>query len=123
MERALNEGLTASMLTLDIKGAFDAVLPGRLIRRLREQGWPNNLVNWVTSFVTNRTAQIHLDGEIGPYQKITCGLPQGSPVSPILFMLYISPLFKLDRATSKFGYADDMAILAISKNLVLTMLP
>ncbi|KAI0990747.1 hypothetical protein K3495_g17440 [Podosphaera aphanis] len=37
-ERALNEGHTASMLTLDVKGAFDAVLPGRLVRRMREQG-------------------------------------------------------------------------------------
>ena len=105
------------MLTLDIKGAFDTVLPGRLILRLRKQGWPNILVNWVTSFVTNYTVQIRLDGETGPYQKITCGLPKGSPVSPILFMLYISPLFKLDRATCKLRYPDDMAILAISKTL------
>ena len=34
----LNQGLTASLLTLDVKGAFDAGLPGRLVRRLREQG-------------------------------------------------------------------------------------
>ena len=61
IERALNEGKTASIFTLDIKGAFDAVLPGRLIRRLREQGWPENLVRWVSSFTTNRTVKIRLD--------------------------------------------------------------
>ena len=44
IERALNEGRTASMLTLDVKGAFDFVLPGRLIRRLREQGWPIKII-------------------------------------------------------------------------------
>ncbi|KAI1007062.1 hypothetical protein K3495_g1149 [Podosphaera aphanis] len=65
-ERALSEGRTASMLTLDIEGAFDAVLPGRLIRRLREQGWPHNLINWIESFTTGRSVQIRLDGEIGP---------------------------------------------------------
>lgn len=55
VERALNEGRTAIMLTLDIKGTFDSVLSERLVRRMREQIWPNSLVKWVTSFVTGRT--------------------------------------------------------------------
>lgn len=105
------------MLTLDIKGAFDAILSGRLVRRLREQGWPNHLVSWAASFATNRTVQVRLDGETGPQQKVSCGLSQGSPISPILFTLYISPLFKLDENVSRLGYADDMAILATNKTL------
>ncbi|KAI0998719.1 hypothetical protein K3495_g9474 [Podosphaera aphanis] len=39
VEAALADGLTASVATLDIKGAFNTVLPGRLVKRLREQGW------------------------------------------------------------------------------------
>ena len=99
------------MLTLDVKGAFDAVLPGRLLYRMRTQGWPNNLVDWVGSFVTGRSVRIRIDGEMGPLQKVTCGLPQGSPVSPILFMLYIEPLFRLKNLTNAFGYVEDVAIL------------
>ena len=117
VERALSEGRTASMLTLDVKGAFDAVLPGRLVRRMREQGWPEFLVNWVASFATNRSIQIRLDGELGPLQSVNCGLPQGSPASPILFMLYISPLFKLGNVSRRFGYADNVAILETQKSL------
>ncbi|EED12709.1 reverse transcriptase, putative [Talaromyces stipitatus ATCC 10500] len=109
--------MTASLLTLDVKGAFDAVLPGRLIRRLREQGWPTNLVLWIASFATGRSVQIRLDGEIGPSTDIACGLPQGSPVSGILFMLYIAPLFRLGNSRNKFSYADDAANLAISTSL------
>lgn len=52
VEQALNQGKTASLLTFDVKGAFDNVLPGRLIHRLRTQGWPNNLILWIVSFVT-----------------------------------------------------------------------
>ena len=48
------------MLTLDVQGAFDAVLPGRLIERLREQGWPTNVVHWVASFTQDRTASLRL---------------------------------------------------------------
>lgn len=98
-------------------GAFDAVLPGRLIRRLREQGWPHNLVKWITSFATGRSVQVRLDGITGPKTNIECGLPQGSPISPILFMLYIAPIFRMGEDTVKFGYTDDVAILAASKSL------
>jgi hypothetical protein len=92
VEEALLNGRKASLLTMDVKGAFDAVLIGRLARRLREQGWPDYLVRWIYSFATNRSVRIRLDGETGPETDIWCGLPQGSPISPILFMLYIAPL-------------------------------
>ena len=54
VEEALNKGHTATLLTLDVKGAFDTVLPGRLVHRLREQGWPDNLTRWIASFATGR---------------------------------------------------------------------
>ncbi|POS85096.1 hypothetical protein EPUL_005538 [Erysiphe pulchra] len=117
VERALNEARTPSMPTLDVKGAFDAVLPGRLVRQLREQGWPLHIVRWVGSFATDRMVQIYLDDEMGPPQNITCGLSQGSPVSPILFMLYFSPLSKLGSPLKKFCFAEDIAILAIKNSL------
>ncbi|KAI9034741.1 reverse transcriptase, partial [Aspergillus affinis] len=117
VEQALNQGQTASLLTFDIKGAFDGVLAGRLVHRLRTQGWPDNLVRWIASFVTGRTVQIQLDGELGPRIKIICGLPQGSPISPILFMLYLVPLFWMGRLKARFGYADDGAFLATSLSL------
>lgn len=117
METALSRKLTTSVLTLDLKGAFDGILPGRLVRRFREQGWPENNVLWVTSFVTNRVVRIRLNGLVSPKTKVHCGLPQGSPVSPILFMLYLSPLFLLGSAKNKFGYADDVALLRTSSTL------
>ncbi|EED14759.1 hypothetical protein TSTA_042340, partial [Talaromyces stipitatus ATCC 10500] len=89
----------------------------REYQTLREQGWPTNLVLWIASFATGRSVQIRLDGETGPSIDITCGLPQGSPVSGILFMLYTSPLFRLGNPRNRFGYADNAANLAISSSL------
>ncbi|CCU74408.1 reverse transcriptase [Blumeria hordei DH14] len=117
IETALNSKLTASLLTLDVKGAFDGVLPGRLVLRLRGQGWPDNLVRWVASFTSNRAAKIRLDGSTGPEFDVSCGLPQGSPVSPILFILYLAPLLHMGSAKRRFGYADDIAFLHTSQLL------
>lgn len=61
IETAWQKGKVASMLTLDIQGAFDTVLPGRSGQRLRDQGWPENLVCWVLGFATKRRARIRLD--------------------------------------------------------------
>ena len=84
---------------------------------MREQGWPDPIVRWTTSFATNRSAQICLDGETGPPVAIECGLPQGSPVSPILFALYIAPLLWMGKRKRRYGYADDLGLLEISNSL------
>lgn len=111
IEEAWAKGLVAGMLTVDVKGAFDGVLANRLIQRLREQGWPNCLVQWVRSFLANRTAHIRLDKVKSKAFSVLCGLPQGSPISPILFLLYVEPFLRLTKG--RFGYADDGAMLAV----------
>ena len=114
---ARDKKATSSVLTIDIKGAFNAVLPGRLLKRLRAQGWPDSVARWAFSFATERTARIRLDKVTIPPEPIICGLPQGSPVSPILFMLFINPIFFLQGATDRhrYGYADDIALRATGR--------
>jgi ribonuclease HI len=112
----------AGMVTVDIKGAFDGVLPGRLLQRLREQGWPPQVLGWAQSFLSGRSARMTLDGETSQAFPIQAGLPQGSPVSPILFLLYIEPILKLQvpgyAHCGRFGYADDACFLAQGRDLL-----
>ena len=115
VNEALRKGKIAGMVTVDVKGAFDGVLRNRLLFRLRTQGWPENVVQWVSSFFQNRSARIRLDREVSDPFQILCGLPQGSPVSPILFLLYVEPVMRL--ALGCFGYADDIAMFETGPNL------
>lgn len=82
-------------MAFDIKGAFDTVTEGRLTKRLWEQQIPLPLIRWVASFLTNRKAAIRLDGYTVIQEEVKIGVPQGSPVAPILFMLFTALLFKL----------------------------
>ena len=109
IEEAWIKKCVPGIITVDVKGAFDCVFRNRLLLRLREQGWPPSLIQWVSSFATHRTAQIHINGTVSEPFPVLCGLPQGSPVSPILFLLYIEPFHRLGRG--RFGYADDGCIL------------
>ncbi|KAL2890693.1 putative endonuclease/reverse transcriptase [Ceratocystis lukuohia] len=100
------KGRFTSILTFDIKGAFDGILPNSMVTRLMEQRWPNNLCKWVQSFLDARTAQISLDGDTEPPGPTLGSLPQGSPVSPILYMLFMAPLYKPWQQNLR-GYMDD----------------
>ena len=91
------------------------MLPNRLVQRLIHQQWPPNLIRWVQTFLTKRSASIQLDGTLGQSFPLTGSLPQGSPVSPILFMLYLELLFsgpQLPGTLQRRGYADNGRITA-----------
>jgi hypothetical protein len=112
-------GGVATVLSLDISGAFDTVNHLRLLNELRIKGLPPWLVRWVQAFLTDRTTTLLIDGtETAPIQ-LTGGVPQGSPLSPILFTLYNSSLFRaaesLASGVSTLGFADDVNLLAYGR--------
>lgn len=100
-----------------LKGAFDTFLPGRLQCQLREQRWPHWLIMWVKSFLSNRTIKIRLGETVTEESTLHHGLPRGSPVSPILFMLYIDSILRIGKQKGNFSYADDIAILQTGRTL------
>lgn len=117
VEAALNRGLVATAVTADIEGAFDTTLRFLLLYRLRTQGWPPNVVSWVSSFMKGRRARIRHDDYVTDMSDLHCGLPQGSPASLILFLLYTALIHSIGGEKRRFGYADDSAMLAIARTL------
>jgi hypothetical protein len=116
---AWRHGAIASLLQLDIKGAFDTVNHTRLLHTLQHQGFPPWVVRWVRSFLDNRTASLYFDGESTLPHCLTAGVPQGSPLSPILFLLYTASLYTQlqDHAgLIAVGFADDLNLLAFGKD-------
>ena len=120
VREAWRQRATATLLQLDLTGAFDRVNYIRLLATLRDQGFPQRLVCWVRNWLTNRKATLSFDGQKTQKISIRAGVPQGSPLSPVLFILYIASLYKelKDKhpGISLVGFADDTNILAFGKH-------
>lgn len=94
VDRAIEQGLKVTILACDIAQAFPSVPTKGLARELRKQGVEEEVGRWVESFLTGRKAKMRFDGEEGEWRDVENGIPQGSPVSPVLFNLYISSLLR-----------------------------
>lgn len=90
------------------------------------QGLPSELCRWTQSFLSDRHMQLNLNGLLGDLYLLTLGIPQGSPVSPVLACLYAAPVlhsFMTNPDTTSIlpvgprSYVDDMGFLAISDSL------
>ena len=87
VEEAWGRGNTAVVLLMDVKGAFPHVAKRNLIKRMEEMGFEADLVRWVQSFMEGRQVIMSMDGKERDSMDVETGVPQGSPVSPVLFVI------------------------------------
>jgi len=115
VEEEWGRGNTAAVLLMDVKGAFPHVAKGNLIKRMEEMGFKADLVRWVESFMEERKVIMSMDGKEGDSMDVEMGVPQGSPMSPVLFVIYLSGLFGRVEEKEKecrsegISFVDDVA--------------
>ena len=128
---AWNHGLVTSALSFDIKGYFDFVNHNRLLCELRRKKVPLPYIKWTASFLRDREAAVCIDGRRGEMKPVQNGIPQGSPISPILAAFYTAELLenfpkrfeefdnKEDKSTGThiFIYVDDGTLVTSSTSL------
>ncbi len=97
------------LVLLDLSAAFDTVDHTILLNRLKNIGITGLVYDWFSSYLTGRTQAVFLDGVSSDSVNVTCGVPQGSVLGPILFNIYTQPLGELTRkhGLNYHFYADD----------------
>ena len=96
---------------LDVKGAFDHISANQLLSICKELGLPIAFTQWVATFISNWKIQLSFNGQTQEKIKIKTGIPQGSPISLILFMLYLYNICRLKtEGAYTLSYANDFAI-------------
>jgi hypothetical protein len=102
----LDGGGVIETVYFDFKKAFDKVPHERLLAKLRSYGIDGNLHRWIRSFLTNRRHRVVINGHCSDWHPVTSGIPEGSVLGPVLFIIYINDLPETV-ISSMFLYADD----------------
>ena len=104
--KIIDEGGTIDCVYFDFKKAFDKVPHQRLIYKAEQYGIKGEIINWIKSFLNSRTQQVVINGESSESKDVTSGIPQGSVLGPLLFVIFINDL--PDQVKSDmFSFADD----------------
>ena len=86
----MDEGSSVDVIYLDFQKAFDKVPHQRLI--LKAHGMGNSIINWIEQWITDRRQRVVVDGEASSWKSVLIGVPQGSVLGHILFLVYIGDL-------------------------------
>ena len=106
---ALDEGYGLDILFLDYKKAFDSVPHKRLIEKLKTSGIQGQLLNWIEDFLKARTMKVKIRGVTSTMKDVLSGVPQGSVLGPILFLLFVNDLPEWIKSSMKM-FADDSKV-------------
>ena len=92
ISKSLDEKKPVGMVILDFNKAFDKVPRKRLIHKLKYCGITGSISSWIESFLTERTQQVVIKGSASIQIQVTSGVPQGTVMGPLFFLLYTNDI-------------------------------
>ena len=113
---SLNTGDFVIGVFLDLKKAFDTVDHKILLKKLYAYGIRGNILRWFDSYLSDRSQYVY-GGVQSKILPVKCGVPQGSILGPLLFIIYMNDICNVSDLVQTILYADDTSVLVNGKNL------
>ena len=111
--KGLNEGNEVDVIYLDYSKAFDKVDHKILLEKMKHYGIRGKVLSWVESFLTNRKQAVVVDGEKSTFKDVKSGVPQGTVLGPVFFILYVIDMIMVARSSKALAFADDTKLIKI----------
>lgn len=111
-----NRGYTVAVF-IDFQSAYDMLWRKGLLTKLSKMGISGNVFNYIREFLTNRTMQVRIGNELSDTYTLENGTPQGSVISPLLFLIMINDLPNEIKQTETTLFADDSCVFKSGKTL------
>jgi len=113
--KSLDNSDDVDVIYLDYQKAFDSVSHAGLLKKLQGYGIKGHVLNWIRNFLTDRKQTVIVRGKASTEKEVLSGVPQGSVLGPLLFILYVNDLPGLVSSNMKL-FADDSKIFNLSAN-------
>ena len=109
---ALDNGSDIDCIYMDYQKAFDTVPHNRLLKKFEAYGIGTELIEWIRNYLSGRKQQVSINGETSKWHDVTSGIPQGSVLGPIMFIIFINDLPDIVDSTV-YLFADDTKIFNV----------
>ena len=113
---ALDKNMFSCAVFIDLEKAFDTVNHQILLSKLYHYGIRGVANKWFSSYLSNRQQKVSINGESSNWLPITCGVPQGSILGPLLFLIYINDMHLSIEHSAIYHFADDTNLLHSCKS-------
>ena len=115
--KGYDKGLMTGMMLIDLQKAFDTIDHDILWKRLSAIGFSNHIIGWFKSYLSNRLFRVNLGNCYSDPSNITCGVPQGSILGPLLFLIYVNDMPQVLKS-NLFLYLDDSCLIFQGKDVI-----
>ena len=117
IKRKVDEGKLVGTIFIDLSKAFDTLSHGKLLTKLESYGVKSVELEWFTDYLFNRSQQVQYKNSLSNEEKITCGVPQGSILGPLLFIVFFNDFLSCLKHSDVIKYADDTVIYVAGKDI------